>query len=196
MPEGGIGPASESPTPVEISAGQFALTKEEFVPAFRFVLRRQKIYKRWPLVTCGLLLVGVVCGLLLLLLSRVVGIVYLGLVGLMLFTLLLGEVAKYWTPSRVWDSDPLFHQNKVIRLAQEGVDVTGEKSRTFMTWSSIGQVETLGDLYVVTNETGRYVMAFPRRAFSSENDELAFRSLSSRSVSTSHGPTLEFTQHS
>ena len=54
------GSAGESDVPGEIATAQFALTKEEFVPAFRLVLRRQKLYKHGPFFSYGASLLFVV----------------------------------------------------------------------------------------------------------------------------------------
>jgi hypothetical protein len=196
------GSAGESDVPGEIATAQFALTKEEFVPAFRLVLRRQKLYKHGPFFSYGASLLFVVGGALLLA-SHVrsedfrlfFGLIALVPFGLILLVCLIMEAQRYWGPSRIWASEPGWQAEHVIRFTQDGIDSVGKSSRGFMAWSSIGGVETLGDVYLFTNESGRYLASVPRRAFTTEADELAFGSLVSGLISPSNVRMPGSTQH-
>jgi YcxB-like protein len=169
--------AAGSPS-VHIQTTEHRLTQDEVVPIFyRQVFHR---WYNWILPAVGICLV--IAGVAILGLDSVNEVAWvvtltLGIVIMVIFVALVPL-----TPHRIWNRIQKQFAVRTLQISEEGISRHTELNDSTMRWAMFSELRQRDDLYLLVVGDGPGCFIIPRRAFTSEADEVTFRELAERSV--------------
>jgi hypothetical protein len=86
------------------------------------------------------------------------------------------------TPKRIWKRAKKQFQVRTLEISEEGISRHTALNDTTMRWPMFSEVKRRNDLYLLVVGKGPGCFIIPKRAFTSQADEMTFRELAERST--------------
>ena len=171
-------PTERGSPSVRIQTIEHQLTQDEVVPiVYRQVLHR---WQTWCLPVAGLGLIVAGAAVLGLDSASTVAWVVMLVLGLVITMIFLAVVPV--TPKRIWKRVKNQFAVRTLEISEEGIARHTALNDSTMRWPMFSDVELRNDLYLLTVGKGPGFFMIPKRAFTSQADEAAFRELAERST--------------
>lgn len=164
---------------VHIQTTEHRLTRAEVIPVFYWQAIRR--WQNWILPVAGVCLV--IAGATVLSLDRAATVAWVVMVTLGLVMLVLLVVLVPVTPGRIWKRVEKQFEVRTLEITDEGIHRHTALNESLMRWAMFSGIRQRDRVYLLMVGDGPGCFIIPARAFTSEADEEAFRTLAGRSTS-------------
>jgi hypothetical protein len=171
-------PAVAGSPSIHIQTTEHQLTQDEIVPVFYWQAFRR--WQNWCLPAVGVCLV--IAGAAVLVLDSANKVAWVVMLTLGLIVLVFFFALVPVTPKRIWKRAKKQFQVRTLEISEEGISRHTALNDTTMRWPMFSEVKRRNDLYLLVVGKGPGCFIIPKRAFTSQADEMTFRELAERST--------------
>jgi hypothetical protein len=168
--------ADDSPSgssPVHVKSIEHQLTRDEVVPVFYWqLLRRWQVFILPISGICLVIASAVVLGL-----DSDDTVAWAVMLALGVVILIIFSFIVPLTPARIWKRVGPHFEVRTLEVSNEGIQRHAALNDSMMRWPMFSEATQRDDLYLLRVGRGPGCFIVPKRAFSSESDEIAFRGL-------------------
>lgn len=171
-------PTVASSPSIHIHTIEHQLTKDEIFPIFYWqVLHR---WQNWCLPVAGICLV--IAGAIVSVLDSVNKLTWVVMLALGLAMMLIFFALVPVTPKRIWRRVKKQFEVRTLDISEEGISRHTALNDTTMRWPMFSDLKLRNDLYLLVVGKGPGCFIIPKRAFTSQADEMKFRDLAEQST--------------
>ena len=163
---------------IHIRTTEHQLTQDEVVPVFYWQAFRR--WQNWCLPVVGICLVIAGAAALVLDSANKVAWIVMLILGFVVLALFFALVPV--TPKRIWKRAKKQFQVRTLEISEEGISRHTALNDTTMRWPMFSEMKRRNDLYLLVVGKGPGCFIIPKRAFTSEADEMTFCELAERST--------------
>jgi hypothetical protein len=163
---------------IHIQTIEHQLTQDEVVPVFYSQALHR--WQNWCLPVAGICLVIAGAAVLVLDSANKVAWVVMLTLGFVILVIFFALVPL--TPKRIWKRVKQQFAVRTLVISEEGISRHTALNDSTMRWPMFSEVKLRNDLYLLVVGKGPGCFMIPKRAFTSQADETAFRELAERST--------------